>query len=229
MKTRFWLIGLCWVVAVSVAWVCYKQSRTLDLMRKHVGVLEKDALHREQGGASKDGGTMVVISEPAPTSVERVELMRLRSRVTELRERLRERDKLSNQLGQARAQLESVERYTNGKVPAGFRRRQDARMVGGATPEGAVETFFWAIEHQDTNALLQAVDPKSREQIQSQMGNRGSAEFFQEGKALSGFLIVGRTNLAPDLMELQIEVGAGMPTPMPMKLHWIDGAWRLSL
>lgn len=227
MKTQVWFLGFLWVIALSMGWVCYKQGRTLQGMRIQQGALEKDLHHRASDAASNDGGRMVIIAEPAPTPVARVELMRLRSQVTELRERVRDKERVSNQLAQARSQLAAVDRYANGRVPAGFRRRQDARQIGGATPDGAVETFFWAIEHRDTNVLLQSVLPEAREQLHSQMATRGSAEFFDGAKFLSGFLIVGRTNLAPDLMELQVEVGAA--TPMPMKLRLMDGAWRLGL
>jgi hypothetical protein len=70
-------------------------------------------------------------------------------------------------------QVEAVGRYANGRFPAGFRRRQDARAVGGATPEAALETFYYSLEHQDTNLFLQSLEPKDRERMEAQLASVG--------------------------------------------------------
>ncbi|MBL9137095.1 MAG: hypothetical protein JNK85_14580 [Verrucomicrobiales bacterium] len=226
MTTRAWISSGLWVIALLAGWAWYTQARNLDAIRLEAGGLEKGIQAPGRGTAMADGETMVVISEPAPTSVERLELMRLRNRVTELRERLREREKVSNQLQQLQTQVEALSRYSNGQFPAGFRRRQDARAMGGATPDAALETFLWALEHQDTNTFLQSIEPGHRRQLEAHLANGGSGDFFKEAKVFPGFLVIGRTNLAPDLVELKIEIGSG--GALPMKFHLVDGAWRLS-
>lgn len=225
MKTRPWLAGFLWVLVLALGGMTYLQHRTLRSMQIETEALKKSALLSGNAGASDDGSWTVVISDPAPTPAARVELMRLRSQVTELRERLRERDKVSNELRKLEAQVDAAGRYANGRFPAGFRRRQDARAVGAATPEAALETFLWAMEHRDTNAFLESIDPRLRNQFAEQLATGGGDQFFAEGRVLPGFLIVGRTNVEPDMVELRVEAGVG--GSLPLKLRRVDGAWRL--
>jgi hypothetical protein len=90
------------------------------------------------------------------------DLARLRGEVMQLRAKKRELDAAKQQ----NAQLLDAQRTgapIPHETPAGFVSKDKLANVGYATPDDAVQTFFWAVREGNINAVVQSLSPDSRE------------------------------------------------------------------
>jgi hypothetical protein len=206
------------------------QQRRLDELRS-----ERERMSRSVPKSEPESD--LVLSTPrAPSTAsaldltpdEKIELMQLRDRVSTLRERQRALAAVSNVHSDLRVQWIAASNLASGRLPADYIRREQARFLGGGTPEAVIESFLWAIQHRDTNALAAILEPRSWARIQSDFQQRDPNVFFQSVEAMPGMRIAGSKALSDEYVELKIEVVPGQE-PMPIHLRRIDGTWRIQM
>lgn len=210
------------VVAGAVSWRRGQQS--LAEARA-----EKDRLVRQAAepgaGAVRERGlpgdaTAVLSSD------ERLELMRLRRDVTELKVRRRELAGLTAEADALRSKLASLTHRTARQLPPGYVRMADARHRGTATPEAAVETFFWAMANRDPAAFLSVMPVEDLEGLRRKIDSGGADEVFPQKTTVPGFRVADREQLSPDEVRLHLELVPGSTVPMRLRRDPSDGAWR---
>lgn len=103
----------------------------------------------------------------------------LQSEIITLREQTRDLPKLRNEVSQLRARRAELvaARAENARllevkrtgamlpreIPPGFIAKEQLQNAGYATPEAAVETFFWAMRESRLDLMLQSLSPNHRD------------------------------------------------------------------
>ncbi len=236
---RSWVpVALTAVALLALAGLAMQRREVagLRLGKERAEAVRREAADRrpEPGpGPKEDGdrkpGPVSPVSGPGEplTAEERVQLMALRSQVTDLRARQRALAGATNGTEALRARLVAVSNYARGSLPAGFVRRTEARNLGQATPEAAVETFFWALEHREAESLIRVMPVENQPTMRRVLEEQGAVAFFKEMPPLPGFRISGRVATSPEEVSFILETGPGKP--WPIKAFREEGAWRLQL
>lgn len=181
---------------------------------------------KESGGQAKAGEAAVSTRAEAPlTPEERIELMRLRSRVTDLKEKQRALAGIRRQHADLQAKLSSASNYVRGTLPAGYVRRAAAKNQGSATPEGAMETFLWAMEHRNIEVLKSLMPAAQRQEFGEHIARQGADSFFSDVPAFPGFAVRSREEQGPDRITLELEMAPGKS--WKVKLERQNGAWSI--
>jgi len=158
------------------------------------------------------------------------ELLRLRSEVTRLSARKRELAGVAEEAERLRAQLASRQTTESGanQLPPGYIRKAQAQMMGYSTPENTIQTFLWALHHQDINVLLQSFTPPQAEKLRSriQASPDSAATFFKATEPMPGLGIQSRASKPDGSTELQVTFGPGLLS-QTFRLLQINGEWKL--
>lgn len=223
-----------WIAVIATGLVLAMQhSRSKTLHAREAFALEATAsrLPSTLASATPSAEAVAVSTSEPLTPDEKLELMQLRDRVSSLRERQRSGPGVSNENAQLRTQLASFGSAAQGTLPPGYLRRVDARNVGAATPEAAMESFLWAIRHRDVDAVLGAIVFREvqlgnflRQQLESGADNDFTRTI--EG-ALPGFRVAGKQELEPDRVRLDLDLGPGVKRTEEVHFRRVDGDWRL--
>ena len=224
MNVRFlitWVIGLAALLGGLAAF--RQQSQLRDL------AASADRLQTTLRSTTKPTVPPAASSLTALSEAEKLELMRLRAEVTRLRQRQRE-------LANVRQENEALRSTfaTGGTNASGARftalpgwvRRHEAQFLGSATPEAALQSFFWAIEHRDTNVLMQILGEDQAEHISRAIAEEPE-EFWAEVAILPGYRLVASEPRSDTEVILKVEI---LPTepPQDMKVSKVGNEWRLS-
>jgi hypothetical protein len=150
------------------------------------------------------------------------ELLRLRNQVSQLNARLRELGSVIQEHGQLRGDL--LKRATNS-----FIRRSEAQRVGYNTPSDTIQTFLWALQQRDLEAVLQCFTPEAADGVRQAAGQGGRSpdDFFREAQAIIGLTVTRQDTLSDG--SVQIEAAApGIEHSLPLRLNNIAGQWKLA-
>lgn len=206
-----------------------QQSRWQQLRARHEA-LAAEAVLRGAGDsrAGGDAGQTAAaeassrMATPAGplTPAERQELMRLRSQVTELKQRQRGLAAVTNENVRLRGVLSASSNYYGGKVPVGYLRREDARQRGAGSPEASLETLLWAVQHRDF-PVVQSLFVHS-EPFES---DHGESFFRDAGKLMKGYRIVKRKDPGNGTYVLEVEFGPAATTEVGFVFR--DGRWMV--
>lgn len=159
------------------------------------------------------------------------EVLRLRAEVTRLSARKRELAAAPETLERLRAQLASSMTNTSAgvRLPPGYIRKTQARMVGYDTPDNTIESFLWALANRDLEKLAQALTPQGAESLRMKLQRAGSTEsFFKESELFPGWAIKGREQLPDGTLELQMEIVPGVPPQGKLRMQQVNGQWKIS-
>lgn len=168
-----------------------------------------------------------VKSSVADTAVP-PELLRLRSEATRLARRKRELAGVAAEGERLRAELAArpmnATTAAGTVAPPGFIRKSEARNMGAGAPEDTVQTLLWAVQNRDITNVLALFTPEAAQELQARNGNK--SDFFQGAEGLVGLSVLGRQQLAPDLIELSLSPN-GDPSAQPFRFRLIEGQWKL--
>ena len=188
--------------------------------------------------ASEPAASRPSPAEPAPppraspasaplSDAEKLELLALRAEVTRLHERQRELGGVRATHAQLSAQPQSDGAASGSAagttpVPPGYKRKNQLRAAGFATPEAALESLFWAMAHRETDVLAQAVSPQAyRDLLQRHQD-------FEEASRVPGFLIRAQTPQPDGSIDVKLEILPGEEGPS-FRVERVDGQWRVAL
>lgn len=226
MKPRVLIIVLSVGVLITTVAMVGRQRQQLGELRSQVQELQSRtaALSNEATGEAE---TSVAPTTQAGPSLE---LLRLRSQVGQLERRKRELAGVTEET--KRLQTQFASKATNGTrgvpLPAGYIRKSEAKLVGFGSPEDALQSFLWAIEHRDLPTLMQFFDEEQGRFMSEDVKRRGSTEeFFKELAFVPGLVITGREQKADGTIVLAVQLvpnDESAKTKMPFKQF--NGQWR---
>jgi hypothetical protein len=158
------------------------------------------------------------------------ELLRLRSEITRLNARKRELTAALQQFERtAPRSASNLDGSANLiQIPPGYVRKKEAQPAGYSTPENALQSFLWALQHHDITNVLRSLAPAEAEHLSARLASAENAEqeFFKGTDVLPGMLVKDRKDFADGSTDVQIEVVPGLP-PQSLHLRQINGEWKI--
>jgi len=234
MNPRALLGGLLVVVCLAALWGVWAQRSQLAGLRAEQQRLMAQLAARAEGAGSQAAPEISAAGAAIPPTNLAVtpELLRLRSEVTRLTERRRALADIRGENERLRAQVAS----RGGNDPAGLRlppgyvRKSQARMVGYSTPEDTLQSLLWAMRNHDLTNVMQALVPDQAEQLRAHAGasREATEEFFSKTAGFVGMRVVKREQETNDgSITLELEVVPGMSGPR-IEFRRINGQWKIA-
>jgi hypothetical protein len=187
----------------------------------------------ETAAAASDEAATVDSNEVARLREETRELARLRNEVGQLRTRRSELDAARQEQVRliAARQHETV---TPRESPSGFVSKDKLANVGFATPEDAVQTFFWAMREGSLRMVMQSISPNDKERQRfEKMPPEQLAKMEQKGgrmgdelKNFTEFGVRSREVISDDAVVLHIGPSFNTNT-LKFRLERTIEGWKL--
>jgi len=170
----------------------------------------------------------------AAAVAEKLELLRLRNEVRQLRKSAMELEKLRSQ--QAALKLEDARLKTAGQAPStnapGLIARQDWRFAGYTSPEATLQTLSYSMAAGDFDGFVAGIAPAEREPFMKETEREKFATDATKGvEKMAGYRILGRDPLSNDeQIVLAVELFEANGTSKQQPLTFIrDGQeWRMT-
>ena len=231
MNARFLISGLITLVCLGAAWAVIAQRQELGHLQverqAQLAALSQDTTP-PAAGESKPAESGSAPAQGASSS----ELLELRSEVTRLTQRRQSLANVKAENEQLRMKLAS--RATNAApgtlLPPGFIRKSQAQMVGYNSPQDALQSFLWAVQHRDFNTVLQSFTPEAAQNMQAQVQQRGNSvdDFFRGTAALVGMALVEQKQLPDGSIEGKVQFGPTDAAPQSVVFRLVNGQWKVA-
>jgi cell division protein FtsB len=193
--------------------------------------------------------------EAAQLTRENAELSNLRSanqEITALREANKDLPRLRNevrQLRQAKPEIEKL-RAENTRLAAamnsqtntarprlaemeGYVAKETWANAGFATPEAALQTFFWAAQQGDLQRMAECLAPEGRRDFEKEFAGKTEEERSKKIEQnlaplvrIGGYRIAERQQTSEDKVTLGVQAAAGGRV-MPFPVQRIGNEWKL--
>ena len=152
------------------------------------------------------------------------DLPKLRNQVRQLRRQAEELSKLKVENQGLQQQQQNVAQGVTNSLPPNFIRREALRNAGFGTPEATVQTYFWAMCQGNIERMHDCTMEGREGMNQDQEWER--KHVADEMKGFAGFSIIGRQDLSPGMVELELQSSAG-GVKMPLKLRLMADGWKI--
>ncbi len=198
-----------------------QRREVVSLRAEHRALTEQQ---RAQPLSPKPALAPAVTLASTLTENEKLERLRLRAEVTQLRQRQQDLESLKKEHDQLLAQLKAVKRGgTNAapQSPGDFLKRDELKWQGLQTPAAAFESFVWAFVRWDTNLMFQAVDPEVWAHVSGEQGRP------EEADKIAGFRILAQTPKPSGRVELEVEIAPNGSTEK-IAMEQVNGQWRMA-
>ena len=221
---RFILPSGMMTLAAAGLLTVYHQHQGLESLRS---IQQKLILRASTAGAPLDHDTPAAPSatSPAPPSSE---VMKARNEVNQLARRKKDLAAVQAENERLRSQLAVRATNSSAGLSGRFLRRSEARMMGYASPEHTLETFLWAVQNQNTQALFEVFTPEMARQIKEHSNSGNPASFFKETEGLIGRSVVGQKQLPDGSVEMSVALPLE-ETPQPFRFHQFGNQWKMDL
>jgi hypothetical protein len=227
MRTPTLVTLLATGVTVLASFAALRHQGQIRLLDEDVAALKRAyaaASAPLQPDPRRDASEVSPAGRSDLSETNRLELLRLRAEVIRLGQRQRE-------LAPARTENASLKARMATNAPAapppGWVRRAEARFTGAGSPEAALQSFFWAIEHRDTNALLQLMTDTQAEQMRKAIEAGERNDFWEESRLIPGFRIVGTEARSDTERVVKVEFIPG-EQPAEIVVRRVGQDWRLA-
>ncbi|MDB6035463.1 MAG: hypothetical protein JWM16_5801 [Verrucomicrobiales bacterium] len=194
MRMIKWILLITSFVVLGAALLQWQRAAGLNVLNEKLRADSTESTEAAPDTRSSE-------EEKARLKEEARDLLKLRNEVTQLR-------KQAKDLPGLRAENERLQKAIQGTsqtsvpvpAPEGFTSREALANMGTATPEAAVQTYFWAMGEQNVQSYLQTVTPHFLEQHaknippeqMEQFNQRLQSAMQEQMKGFSNFRIVGQ-------------------------------------
>jgi hypothetical protein len=224
-RSGSWVMLAIAVLGVIAVLVQRSELRSLSADRAKV-----TAQLAQQRAAELQTAAIVPPANAAPplNAAERLELMNLRRRVTELSDMKRRMASVQQEQAALKVESMALSNRLATTFPPGWVKRSAARNRGFSTPEAAFETWVWSVDQRNQETLFAAVAPEMRERLASNLGHSGPDGLWKSVERIPGFLIRKVTPIDATHVKMSVEVAPGMEVP-EIGARLVDGGWRLEI
>jgi hypothetical protein len=193
------------------------------------------------------------VSAAGPTGDAQVGDATLQQEIAALRELTKDLPKLRNEISQLRSDGSKLAalraehawlleaKQTGSQIPrespAGFVSRDNLLFAGRATPEAALQSFFWALREGNMMLVMQAMPVEDGEisqweQISASERAKAEEEFKASGevqmmKQFTDFAVVGREDISNDKVILHLRSSVATNT-FPHALKRFGNEWKIT-
>ena len=214
-----------------VAGAAWRQSRQIETLRSTLAarpaapaVQAAEPSSRPATPLAPDAGSTVAEAPVAPlTEAQKLELLRLRAEVARLRTRMRELEPIRAENAALKKQAASTNASGSGYIA-----RKQAQFMGQATPEHALQSMLWSIEHRDVDRLLGLLADSSATDLRQMLQGANADQFWQEMQKLPGLRVIQSEASGDTGAVLQVEMIPGVP-PHKMNAYRVGADWKLKL
>jgi hypothetical protein len=213
------------VAALLGGFLAFRQHALIGQLKVETAHLAEQSSRYDQLRANPPVSPLP--AAPELGEAERLELIRLRGEVTRLRQQVRDLAGLRAEHQRLRASLGLPPETTNAVSPtasgatgtgaappssARYLRRQDAQFAGFASPEAALQSLLWAIEHRDTNALFSAFaeDDNTGKWLRQALGSDEAERAWEQLRLMPGLRLLSAEPTGDELV-IQAEFLPGEP------------------
>jgi hypothetical protein len=219
--------GMLAIAVLGVIAVLVQRSELRSLSAERARVNAEKAQERD---AELPSAAVVQPAKAASplNAAERLELMNLRRRVTELSDVKRRMASVQQEQVALKAESVALSNRLAKPFPPGWVKRSQARNRGFSTPEAAFETWVWSVDQRNQEMLFAAVAPEMRERLASNLGHSGPEGLWKSVERVPGFLIRKVTPVDATHVKISVEVAPGMEVP-EIGVRLVDGGWRLEI
>jgi hypothetical protein len=224
------IAGVILIAAVGVG--VFQRNSIAKLRGENAQLREQTAPPADDTRAASPADTAEIQALADATK----DLPRLRNEVRQWRQQKPEAERLRRENAELAARLASATNRASLAQMEGYVGKDQWTQAGFATPDAAVQSFFWAVANEDLAFLVQCMSPRMRADFEREFQGKTpdeQAAAFRKGigqfNKLSGYRIAERRQLADDRVELGIQAAAGGQV-MPMQLlRSPDGQWQLNV
>ena len=168
----------------------------------------------------------LVLAELEQLRRENRGLLKLRGEITQLRNQNNHLQNLREETERLKRELMSLPQLTAQPIhEQPFVRSGQYAVVGFATPEQAVQSVLWALQHRDVPAMLRCLDPESARDF----ADDGDYVTEKLSSKLDHFAeahqVISRRVVAPDEIVLRIRSSIGVE--VALRLHAFAGEWKV--
>jgi hypothetical protein len=231
MTVRKVITAVLVVLCLTAVWATISQHEQLAGLRAEQQRLITESEQSSEISASSSTNSELPSPQAEVASVS-PELLRLRGEVGVLRRRRRELEGIQEENQGLRLQLASRQTNNAPKLPPGYIRKREAKMVGYNTPEDTLQSFLWALAHREYQGLLDAFSPEAAQQFSANIPLAQASKLFQEMETvLPGLRVVDRKDLPDGAVELNVELipGNGQANAFrALRFERLNGQWKLS-
>jgi hypothetical protein len=228
MKPRTQLIIASVGLLVTTVAMVGKQRQQLHELRGQVRSVQSQVETATNAAAPESASSES--ATPATHSGPSLELLRLRSQVGQLERRKRELAGVSAEHRRLLIELATKPAGSQGSgaLPAGYIRRAEAKNLGFNSPENALQSFLWGIEHRDLPTVMQFCGPKEAKEIAARVERDGSDAFWKEAGVVPGLHVTDRKQKDDGTVELTVQIIPNDDTAVSkMVFQQFEGQWRL--
>jgi hypothetical protein len=213
------------IAVLGVIAVLFQRSELHSLQAERARVTAERAQERV---ADLQTAAVVPPANAAPplNAAERLELMNLRRRVTELSEVKRRMASVQQEQVALKAESVALSNRLAKPFPPGWMKRSQARNRGFSTPEAAFETWVWSVDQRNQETLFAAVVPEMRERLTNNLGHSGPEGLWKSVGRIPGFLIRKVTPIDATHVELTVEIAPDTDVE-EVTVRLVDGGWRM--
>jgi hypothetical protein len=172
-------------------------------------------------------------------AAEKLELLKLRNEVRQLRENAKELERLRAELAAAKAESSRLRtaQTSNGSTATnapGFVARESWRFAGYSSPEAAVQSLIYSGAMGDFDAFLASLAPEQREELMKDASltkEKFTAAMKQQTDKLAGYRIVGREASSTDekvVLTVEFIEIDGKTKREPMGVRREGQEWKMS-
>jgi hypothetical protein len=213
-------------------------TQTLRVSRLNA---QNEALRRElqaaQAQASEVSNRPAQANVPAASEEDRSELLRLRNQAAQLKQATNELQKLRVQVQQLqessqhpRAALAGAAPNPNAPGATGPVPRESWAFAGYATPEATLQSAVFAMSQGDYQTFLAAMTPEEAARMQQSSQGKTPEQVAEEGRRetarIKSFQVLGREELAPDRVMLQVYADGGDNKVQRVMMQKVGDEWK---
>jgi hypothetical protein len=210
-------------------------TQTLRVSRLNA---QNDALRQQlqtaEARAAEASNRPVQATVPATSEEDRSELLRLRNQAAQLKQATNELQKLRAQVQQLQAasQPAATAPAPNPNTPAatGPVPRESWAFAGYATPEATLQSAIFAMSQGDYQTFLGAMTPEEAARMQQSSQGKTPEQIAEEGRRetarIKSFQVLGREDLAPDRVMLQVYADGGDSKVQRVMMQKIGEEWK---
>jgi len=227
------LLGFALVTALVLAVVQWRRNRGLEVENDRLRSVVELA-HTEAESSPRADTDAATTSQ---TGQEKLELMRLRNEVRELRERTKG---LQNQKTAASPKLpiagtsQEQEKALGTNAP-GFVPKESWAFAGYASPEATFQSYSYSLANGELPGYLASLTPERQQAFQANSKPTAADEFAARAKRgeaqIAGYRIVGREPSSTDdsvILAIEIYSPDGNTTQRPIAFERVGQEWRIN-
>jgi hypothetical protein len=230
MNTKASLFFLA-VLAAFIVLIGWVQQRATALDKESAGLTSKiQALEKALAQATAARNDQ---SASSLTQSDKLELMRLRNEVTQLRSSNAALAKIESENARLRTELLSARAADpNNGAPPGSIARDQWSFRGYATPDAAYVSALWAMKEGRVDTLLSSLTPEQRQQFETDNQTNSQQEITdrlkKEVASMSAVHITSREQVSPGevVLGIQVHTHPNVRLRNQVRMHLVNNEWK---